>query len=202
MLSWATTALGCAGFAFVDERDVHRQTLLKNLDYQAGDGWVVMERDLTQSIPSPTLAPGFTIRSVQGLEDAEERARVLAAADGDTVHPERYRTLMRTPGYDRELDVVAVSQDGRFASFAMGWLDATNQVALFESVGTDPVFRRRGLARAVLCEGLQRFRQRGAKRATLSTGMDDFGPIQLYRSVGFVPQSHVYMYRKALNGQD
>ena len=101
---------------------------------------------------------------------------------------------MSAPGYDHELDVVAVTADGCFAAFAMCWLDATRQVGLFEPVGTDPAFRRRGLAKAVLYEGLHRLQQRGAKRATLSTGIDDSGPIQLYQSVGFAAHSTVYLY--------
>jgi len=52
-------------------------------------------------------------------------------------------------------------------------------------VGVRPAYRRRGLARAVLLEGLRRMRKRGMDRACVSTGIPNEPAVRLYESVGF-----------------
>jgi ribosomal protein S18 acetylase RimI-like enzyme len=126
---------------------------------------------------------------VTGPEEAEERA----AAEQDVwqsytvgdVTGEQYAAFMEMPGYEFQLDVVAVAADRVIAAYVNCWLDPVNGIGDFGPVGARPAFRRRGLTRAVLCEGLRRMRARGMDRACVSTGVANIAARALYESVGF-----------------
>ena len=92
---------------------------------------------------------------------------------------------MRLPGYDRNNDLVAAAPDGDVTAFAMCWLDPINKIGEFEPVGKRPAFRRRGLAQAVLAQGLRRMKAAGAVMAFVMAHSHEPGPVALYQSVGF-----------------
>ena len=100
------------------------------------------------------------------------------------VSDDDYAALMRLPGYRRELDVVAVTPDGTVA-YVNGWLDPVNRIGDFGPVGALPAYRRQGLTRAVLLEGLRRMQAAGMDRMCISTGETNTPARRLYESVGF-----------------
>jgi mycothiol synthase len=203
MLMWAETQLhmlrqrdlsGCS--TLVNERDVVLSTLLKSRGYGRAEEWLYMQHPL--AMPIETLQPpqGFLIRALSATDDIDARATVLGRAFEAPPLVESYRRLMLAPGYDMELDLVAVASDGQFGAFALGWLDQTNKLGQFEPVGTAPAFRRRGLARAVLIEGLHRMHSRGAKSAIVIVEASEQAARLLYESVGFEVAWKLYGYAK------
>jgi len=92
---------------------------------------------------------------------------------------------MRLPGYDGELDVVAVALDGVIAGYVNGWIDPLNRVGDFGLVGARLEYRRRGLSRAVLLECMHRIQRREVERVSVSTGVTNEPAMRLYGSVGF-----------------
>ena len=96
-----------------------------------------------------------------------------------------YARLMQLPGYRRELDIVAVTPEGVIAACATGWLDPLNRIGEFDSVSARPAYRRQGLTRAVLLEGMRRFKVHGMDRVCVSTGISNTPARRLYESVGF-----------------
>jgi len=103
---------------------------------------------------------------------------------------------MQAPGYVRDLDIVAVAPDQRFAAFAMCWVDQGNRVGQFEPVGTAPEFRRQGLGQAVLVEGLRRMYQHGAERVIVIVEAAEEAACALYASVGLREQWSLSWYTK------
>ena len=101
------------------------------------------------------------------------------------VSDEDYAYFMRLPGYERELDVVAVAADGAIAAYVNGWIDPVNKIGDFGPVGARPAYRRQGLTRAVLLEGLRRMQARGMEQVCVSTGVSNMPAQRLYESVGF-----------------
>ena len=61
--------------------------------------------------------------------------------------------------------MVAVAPDGGITSFCTIWFDDATRTALYDPVGTMPEHQRRGLAKAVICEGLRRLKRMGAVAA-------------------------------------
>ena len=107
-----------------------------------------------------------------------------------------YARLMTMPGYDRDLDLVAVAPDGTIAAYVNGWIDPVNGIGDLGPVGALPAYRRQGLTRAVSLECLRRMRARGMNRVHVSTGVTNTAAIGLYQSVGFKPHNKWFQYKK------
>ena len=96
---------------------------------------------------------------------------------------EWYRNVQRVPLYRRDLDIVAVAEDGELAAFCTVWFDDVTRTAVFEPVGTHPNHQKRGLGKAVMSEGLRRAQRLGATLATVSSYST--AAHALYESMGF-----------------
>jgi len=151
---------------------------------------VNMLRSLDEPIPVTVLPAGCQVRAV-AADAGEISARAAAHrevwlpwTDGN-VSDDDYVRFMRLPGYHRDLDVVAVAPDGVIVAFMNGWIDPLNRIGDLGEVGARPAYRRQGLTRAVLLEGLRRFKVRGMERACVSTGVVNTPALRLYESVGF-----------------
>jgi ribosomal protein S18 acetylase RimI-like enzyme len=150
---------------------------------------VNMLRSLDEPIPESTLPPGCQIRALAEAGDTSNRA----GAERDVwlpwtvgnVSDDDYARLMRLPGYHRELDVVAVAPDGVIAAYVNCWIDPVNRIGDFGPVGARPAYRRQGLTRAVLLEGLRRLKARGMDRVCVSTTVSNTPARRLYESIGF-----------------
>jgi ribosomal protein S18 acetylase RimI-like enzyme len=144
---------------------------------------------LNKPIPESILPAGFQVRAVAETGEISMRAAAHREVwqpwtDGN-VSNEDYAYFMQLPGYDRNLDVVAVAPDGIIAAFVNGWIDPVNRIGELGSVGAVPAYRRQGLTRAVLLEGLRRMQTCGMERACVSTGVSNVPAIRLYESIGF-----------------
>lgn len=148
---------------------------------------------------SPRSVDGFEIRALRGEREHAARADAARLAFESTLEPEvhraRYLHFMRSPGYVLDHDLVAVAPDGTIASFAIYWLDDELSLGQFEPVGTHPGFRRRGLARALLHEGLARLAVSGIERARVMTGGANERARRTYLDSGFKLVDHVAAFR-------
>lgn len=135
--------------------------------------------------PGPVLPGGF--RFSDGREVGPElQSRAHAAAfqipdDSKYIPRSRaaFRFLREAPDYRPDLDLYVITDSGEPVSFCCMWYDRTNRAGHLEPVGTDPAFRRLGLGRAVINEGLRRITAEGATVATVGSNQ------QFYKSIGF-----------------
>ncbi len=195
MLTWAEKhqraakddePLQIATWAFTS--DHQRATRLHLHGYSPGQGaYMFMGRDLAGALTAPPLPSGYHIRHVQGEADFPERVEVHR----DAFAPSRltvdiYRKLVaEAPTYRPELDLVVVAPDETFAAYCLVWFDAVNKIGVFEPVGCHSAHRRKGLAKAVMFEGLRRLQALGAERAFVNTLRGEPAANTLYKSVGF-----------------
>jgi len=171
--------------------DTLRQDLLRRRGYRReGDAEHQWRRGLDGSIAPVPLAAGYTIRSLgDGLELLERcyasglgfHQDDIKIARENRDDPTWYRNIQTAPLYRRDLDLVAVAPDGSIASFCTIWFDDVTRSGYYEPVATVPAHQRRGLARAVLTEGLRRLQRKGA--LTAHVGGYEPGPNALYQSV-------------------
>ena len=148
-------------------------------------------RSLVEPIDAPTMPVGFVMRAVAGEQEHGLRAAAHRSAfQPSRVTAKQYQRFMRLASYDRETDIVAVARNGTIAAFAKIWIDDVNKVGEFEPVGTHADYRRLGLAKAVLLEGLRRMQVWDMQTAMVISGGGDgsdasAGARKLYESVGF-----------------
>jgi len=143
------------------------------------------------SQPGPDSVPpnGYTVRALGDESELPARSWLSWKA----FHPDEpdekyqgwewYKNIQRVPIYRRDLDIVAVAEDGELAAFCTVWFDDVTRTAVFEPVGTHPNHQKRGLGKAVMSEGLRRAQRLGATLATVSS----YGKAAhaLYESMGF-----------------
>lgn len=169
------------------QHDSYRRSLLRSGGWEEGgvDGFT-HRRSLDGELPPGPIAEGYAVRSIdlRLRDDAERRAAISREVFGSKRTAELAAVLRQAPGYRPDLDLVAVAPDGTFAANTTVWLDEVNRYALFEPVGTHPEHRRRGLASAVIAEGLRRAVTLGATTAYVGSGTD-LPANSLYASVGF-----------------
>ncbi len=83
------------------------------------------------------------------------------------------------PHFRRDLTIVVEAPGGDFVAFAGTWFEPANKLAYVEPVATDPDYRRMGLGRAAVLEGLRRCAELGASVAYVGSEQ------KLYQSMGF-----------------
>lgn len=151
--------------------------------------------------PGPRLHPdlpvGYTIRSMADDHDLEARREITGRMFNHTDPLEwpslfAQEELLRAPDYRPDLDLAVVTPDGQYVAHCIVWFDPTNRIGIFEPVGTHPDYRRRGLGRAVVMEGLRRAAALGAREVWVGSSQD------FYRSIGFQDAYPSYCWEKKL----
>jgi len=153
----------------------------------------------TQTIPlTPDVPEGFIVQSMADENDLEKRCKAFGRAFN---HPDplewpsviSYDYLQQAPDYKKEQDIVVRAPDGEFASFALIWFDEPNRLATLEPVGTQPEYRRLGLAREAIYEGIRRVAVKGAERIIVGSSA------QFYQAIGFIPTETLIRFEKNFN---
>lgn len=175
------------------ERDTQRVELLKSFGFIPQDLMTLhLTRFLSDPIPPIVLPPGFTIRPVAGEGEADAVTALFHAAYGtDRMTCEDILSIMRTSSYDRELDLVAISPDGRLVGLCTCGIEEDLNRLLSQKLGsTDPVlvhpdFQGLGLARALIWSGWEKLKSRGIQVAELTTSSHNEKAIAAFTKAGY-----------------
>ncbi len=182
--------------------DAKRIAFLEQHDFQyCGDfAEVNMICSLDEPIPTSQLPDGYQIREVLPTGEITKRASVQREVwqpwTAGNVSDDDYARFMQLPGYHRELDLVAIAPNGVIVAYVNGWVDSVNKIGDFGPVGALQAYRRQGLTRAVLIEGLHRMKFYGMNRVCVSTGVSNVPARQLYESIGFKTVNRYLDYAK------
>ena len=204
MLAWAEgdrlrqSGREAALMAWSFTGDHERLAVLARRGYTRAEAFFyARSRPVADALPATPLPDGYQVRSVAAKTDLPARVAVHNNAFIlSSLTVSRYRRAVESASYRPDLDLVAVAPDGAFAAFCIVWYDAENQIGAFEPVGTHSAHRRRGLARAVMVEGLRRLRALGAHTALVNTYHEDEPAIRLYESLGFREMDRFYAWMK------
>ena len=167
------------------------------------DSWskVFMVRPLRRSSVDAPVPPGFTIRPLAGPSEVAAYVALHRAVFNSESMTEawRHRTLHQQ-GYLPDLDLVAVTPDGRLAAFCVCWFDPQGPTGRargqIEPLGVHVDFRGQGLGRAILADGFKRLRQHGAQDVVLETDSYRNDALAVYAAAGFEVKRNVLVYRK------
>lgn len=195
-----------AWFVTVLASQVERIHDLEQADFasQANVGensWSQVLMEHSMQIPNQVNLPeGFLIRPLNGMSEVEAYVNLHQAVfeSKNMTVAWRQRTLQR-PKYIPDLDLVIVAPDGRLAAFCICWLfqDTNGNVSgQIEPLGVHADFRKLGLARTILVEGLKRLSAKGAQKIYVQTDNFRNAAFHLYESAGFHVTQDILMYRK------
>ncbi len=142
--------------------------------------------DIPDPFPAITLPPGFRLTSLAEEPDWAKVHQVLWKGfdHGDDVPMneeefESRRAMFDTPKARRDLKIAVTAPNGDFVAFSGTFYEPTGQFAYVEPVATDPAYRRMGLGKAAVLEGIRRCSLLGATVAYV--GAD----LPIYRAIGF-----------------
>lgn len=210
MVAWAEENLAapaengqCEVEIYVQEYDAHRQRILAEHGFEKMDygGMTRHMRLGRQMIAKPVVSAGYTLRATnpEDLADCQGIADLLNAAFRRNFHnAEEYQNFTRhAPSFHRELDLVMVAPDGIFAAYVGIPYDEVNRRGIYEPVCTHPDHQRKGLARALMLEGLHRLKAMGALDVTVDTG-DMIPANALYTALGFTEAYKGYAWKKVV----
>jgi mycothiol synthase len=192
--------------AFVMSRDESQRVAVEAAGFTRVRAGVELVRPNLHDIPDIPMPDGFEIRPIAADDRAMHRRvweaakRAFAESYGEQAQSEdQYERWLSSTEFNPPLWRVAFHGDA-IAAQILNYLDEPeadgSRIGWTESISTQPEFRRRGLARALLAESLRTVRDAGATKAAL--GADSQNPNEaqaLYESMGFRVVSTTYDYR-------
>jgi mycothiol synthase len=171
--------------------------LLKSLGFAIDRYSYTMTRSLADPIAAPHIPDGFVIREFAGAQEAEQWVEMFNLSFID--HPgsslatiDEVHHYLEAPGYQQNLNLLAIAPDGTFAGFCWSTIYAEqnirsgHQIGEIDLLGTRRGFRKLGLGRALLLEGLRQLKASGMETARLGVlANNPTGALRLYESAGF-----------------
>lgn len=173
---------------YANDNDPQFGELLSQRGYRReGENTRPMYRfDVPQPFPAVTVPPGFRVMSFADECDWRKIDRVMWRGFNHPGEPasteedlQSRQHMFDTPTASRELKIVVEAPSGAFAAICGMFYEPCNRYALVEPVATDPDYRRLGLGKAAVLEGIRRCALRGATVAYV--GSDQ----AFYKAIGF-----------------
>lgn len=173
--------------AFINDFDKEFETLVKSRGYEKDNK---SARPMSQLKMAPTFRPdiplpdGFKLKSLAEDNDLAKLDCVIYRGFNHGDEPpeidyEGRKKQQSVPNYRKDLNIVIEAPDGNYVAYAGTWFEATNNFAYVEPVCTDPVYRRRGLGKVAVLEGVRRCAELGAQVAYVGSVKP------FYQSMGF-----------------
>ena len=173
---------------FINETDKEFVSLVRERGYERDPE---SDRPMAKfNIPNPfppiTLPEELHVKSLADECDWAKVHRVLWRGFNNEGEPpageeelESRRRMFETPKARHDLKIAVQAPNGNFVAFCGMFYESTGQYAYVEPVATDPDYRRMGLGKAAVLEGIRRCRDLGATVAYVGSNQE------FYLSIGF-----------------
>jgi len=185
--------------AYINDFDKDFEILVQSRGYQR---WADGDRPMSQFIipdpfPEISLPSGFRLKSLQDDNNLSKIHRVLWRGFGHEGEPpedelEGRRKMQSGPNFRKDLNIVVEGPDGYFVAYCGTWYDQVNRIAYVEPVATDPDYRRLGLGKAAVLEGIRRCGEEGATVAFVGSNL------KFYLALGFQQVFNSRCWKKIL----
>lgn len=142
------------------------------------EGFRIVEADnFNASLRGIAHAKAFRNIDSESVDYIEERTR-------------GYAGLVKAPDYIGGLDLCILDEVGEITSFATVWFDEVNLVGILEPVGTITKYRRLGLGKAIIYEGINRIKGLGATKIHVGSNQE------FYKAIGFSVEAKTEIWYK------
>lgn len=174
--------------AYVNDNDPEFLGLVRARGYEKDAEGVrpVYQFVIPTPFPPIRLPEGFRLTSLAEECDWGKVNRVLWRGFDHPGEPptgeeelESRRRMFDTPRARRDLKIAVAAPNGDFAAFCGMFYEPTGHYAYVEPVATDPDYRRLGLGRAAVLEGIRRCAGLGATVAYVGSDQE------FYQAIGF-----------------
>lgn len=174
--------------AYINDNDPEFQSLARARGYavQPESARPMYCFAIPNPFPAINLPDGFRLTSLAEECDWAKVHSVLWRGfdHGDDVpmNPTEYENRQRmfdTPKARRELKIAVVAPSGEFVAFCGTFYEPTHRFGYVEPVATDPHYRRMGLGKAAVLEGIRRCGLLGAQVAYVGSDQP------FYQTIGF-----------------
>jgi ribosomal protein S18 acetylase RimI-like enzyme len=172
--------------AYINDFDLEFETLVESRGYEIAEQYTgpVTEFVIPVQVPEIVLPEGFRIKSLAEDNNLRKIHGVLWRGFDHAGEPpeegiEGRRKMQSGPNFRKDLTIVVEAPNGNFVSFCGMWYESENRIAYVEPMATDPEFRRMGLGKAAILEGIRRCGVLGA--TVIYVGSDQ----EFYRAIGF-----------------
>ncbi|HLN60304.1 MAG TPA: GNAT family N-acetyltransferase [Symbiobacteriaceae bacterium] len=152
-----------------------------------------------ERFPAISVPEGYRVKSLADENDLYKVNRVMwRGFDHDGEPPtdddmmDGRRRMQSGPNFRKDLTIVVEAPDGNYAAFAGLWYEPVNRIAYVEPVATDPDYRRMGLGKAAVLEGIRRCAAEGATVAYVGSDQP------FYLKIGFTQVFVRYPWIKPL----
>lgn len=178
---------------YTNDFDTDFESLVREAGYRPVEGELrpLSQMIIPTHIPEPDLPQGYRLLSLAEENDLTKIDRVLWRGFGHPGEPpaggeDDRRKMQSSPNFRLDLTIVVADPEGSFRAFCGFWYVPEKRYGVIEPLATDPDYRRMGLARAGIWEGVRRCRDEGAEVIYVGSTQP------LYTSVGF---KHIYSTR-------
>lgn len=163
------------------------------------DSWskVLMKR--SGNIPVKTFSPpeGYLVRPLAGIAEVAAYVDLHRSVFGTKNMTVDWRlNTLKNPAYRSDLDIVVQSPDGSLVAFCICWLGKDPPVGQIEPLGCHEDYRKYGLGRVALAEGLKRLCSLGVEDIYVETDNFRNTAFRLYESFDFKVIHEVLVYGK------
>lgn len=174
--------------AYVNDNDPEFITLVSSHGYQKDPQGTrpMYQFIIPSSFPAIAVPKGFRVISLADECDWAKVDRVLWRGFDHPGDPQTTEDdladrqhMFDTPKARRDLKIVVEAPNGEFVAFCGMFYEPTGKYGYVEPVATDPSYRRQGLGKAAVLEGIRRCAALGATVAFV--GSDQL----FYQSIGF-----------------
>ena len=177
---------------YINEADVTLQRLAAERGYKKEVAFceVTSRYVLSEGVPDVTLPAGFHLQSLAEENDLRKINQVLWRGFNHPGPPpedgiQGRKEAQEAPNFRHDLTIVAVAPNGDYVSFCGIWYVPDNRLTYVEPVATDPDYRRMGLGKAVVLEGIRRTVPLGSEVAWVGSDQE------FYEAMGFTKSYRV-----------
>jgi predicted N-acetyltransferase YhbS len=183
--------------AFVNDFDVAFEQVVQERGYALNPRGhrPTAQLVIPEPFPAISLPEGFRLKSLAEENDLVKVHRVLWRGFNHPGEPpadgiQNRKRMQSGPHFRQDLTIVVEAPRGDFVAFSGLWYEPINRFGYVEPVATDPDYRRMGLGKAAVLEGIRRC---GAEGATVAyVGSDQ----PFYLALGFKVLFKLRCWRK------
>jgi predicted N-acetyltransferase YhbS len=185
---------------FVYDTDTELIDIVKKRGYRAkkpAPDDYLSQYSMPEVFPEIRLPDGFKLKSVQEENKPEKVQRLLWRGFDHPGEPpveqaSVWEAIQAAPNYRRDKNIIVEAPNGDYAAYCGMWYVPDNRYGYVEPVATDPNYRKLGLGRAAVLEGIRLCGLSGAKTAYVTTGN------LFYANIGFKRIRSSHWWRKEI----